>query len=447
MRPGTAKSASWPRTRARLGYNCEVGGATRQTRRRLPARPSSVPAARHTIREWLVAAGCGDLADDAELAVSEVVTNALVHAGTPVELSMRIDVGFIRVEVADGSAHLPRVRDFHASSGTGRGLKLLEQSVDRWGAELRAQGKVVWFELGERPGSSRPNERSQAREPDADVLVVELLDVPLLLVSAWLEHSGALLREHLLMVLDQGDPGGALGRHAAATEVLALLEEQWPELELGLDPDELLAGAVEPLVTAARLELSVPRSHLSGFGELERLMEDALGPADRGETLTPPTQPEFRALRRWLVRQVEEQARGAAPEPLRIYGEDVGPTRAPVEWDGSGVDTATAALVAADDTDRIVAISQAALALIGHSRDELLGHRLLTIIPARFHQAHLAGFTMHLVNGRGPLLGLPVQVPILRADGAEQPVELLITAQVLPRGRSVFIAELRDVPG
>ena len=378
--------------------------------------------------------------------MSEVVTNALVHAGTPVELSIRLDVGFVRVEVADGSTHLPRVRDFHTSSGTGRGLKLLEQSVDRWGAELREQGKVVWFELGERPWSDG-NDAPASQKPEADVLVVELLNVPLLLVSAWLEHSGALLREHLLMALDQDDdPTGALGDHAASSEVLALLEEQWPELDLGLDPDELLAGAVEPLVTAARLELAVPRSHLAGFEILERLMEDALAPADRGETLTPPTQPEFRVLRRWLTRQVREQARGAAPEPLRIYGDDVGPTRAPVEWDGSGVDEATTAIVAADDTDRILAASASALALLGHTREELLGRRLLTIIPERFHQAHLAGFTMHLVNGRGPLLGLPVQVPMLRADGVEELVELLITAEVLPRGRSVFLAELRAVP-
>ena len=98
--------------------------------------------------------GSSHLAEDAVLAVSEVVTNALVHAGTPVEMTAHLDVGFVRIEIADGDTHLPRIRDFDVSAGTGRGLKLLEQSVDRLGAELRGEGKVVWFELGDLTTSS-----------------------------------------------------------------------------------------------------------------------------------------------------------------------------------------------------------------------------------------------------------------------------------------------------
>lgn len=403
-----------------------------------------MPAARRAIREWLTDAGRGDLAEDAELAVSEVVTNALLHAGTPVELTARMDVGFVRVEVADGSSHLPRSRDFDTVSGTGRGLKLLEQTVDRWGAERRGEGKVVWFELGDLTASTAEGGIDDSgRHADPDAVTIELLDVPLLLISAWLEHAEALLREYLLISLDD-DAARALERHAAASAALTLLEEQWPELDLGLSPDELLAGAVEPHVSARRLELVVPADSVAGFPALNELIEDALVLADRGETLTPPTQPEIRAMRRRLTEEVRDQAAGAAPRPLTWSAGDQMPTREPVDWDAGDVDRAATACVAADDTDRIVAVSDAALELLGHDRAALTGKRLLDLIPTRFRQAHLAGFTLYLVNGRAPLLGVPITVPMLCADGSERPVELTITGQRLPYGRAVFVATMRS---
>jgi PAS domain S-box-containing protein len=317
--------------------------------------------------------------------------------------------------------------------------------VARWGAELRGDGKVVWFEVGDVTGVPLTEAEPGVTSPAADVVMIELLDVPLLLTSAWLEHSGALLREHLLISLDEDDDGAALARHATAGEALALLEEQWPELDLGLDPDELLAGAVEPLVTARRLQLAVPRALVAGFAALDELTEDMLQLADHGQTLTPPTQPEVRALRRWVTGQVRDQTAGSAAEALSVHGGDMLPTRAPVEWDRAEVDGATTACIAADDTDCIIAVSNSALELLGHDRADLVGHRLLAIIPTRFHQAHLAGFTLHLINGRGPLLGVPLTVPVRRRDGSEQPTELTITARSLARGRSAFVAELRAV--
>ncbi|MGK4678361.1 hypothetical protein ACSLWG_22950, partial [Salmonella enterica] len=79
----------------------------------------------------------------------------------------------------------------------------------------------------------------------------------------------------------------------------------------------------------------------------------------------------------------------------------------------------------------------------GHDDEALLvGRRLVSIIPERFHQAHVAGFTLHLVNGRGPLLGQLVKVPALRRDGQEVEVGMVIESRVLPEGRYLFVAEL-----
>ena len=67
----------------------------------------------------------------------------------------------------------------------------------------------------------------------------------------------------------------------------------------------------------------------------------------------------------------------------------------------------------ADDTDQIVVVSRHACELLGYQEpDQLQGRRLIAIIPARYHQAHLAGFTLHLTNGRSPLLGRTVVVPV-----------------------------------
>jgi PAS domain S-box-containing protein len=115
------------------------------------------------------------------------------------------------------------------------------------------------------------------------------------------------------------------------------------------------------------------------------------------------------------------------------------------DWDSRAVSTADVALLAAADTNRIVAASPAAARLLGYPSDaELVGRRLVEIIPTRFRQAHLAGFTLHLFAGRSPLLGNRVRVPALRRDGSEVAVELLVQAVSLRGGRHVFLAEMSE---
>jgi PAS domain S-box-containing protein len=425
-----------------------VDGDTREARRLLPAQPSSVPDARHAVREWLHDAGFEGPVDEAEQAVSEVVTNALVHAGTAVELSATIDTGFVRVEVVDGSTHLPRVHDFDTVAGTGRGLKVLEQSVARWGAEPRGDGKVVWFELGERADGSQaePEEGEVAQQ---DLVDVELLAVPLLLMPAWIEHAVALLRESLLLDLEVagGDASEALRTHAVASELLALVEEQVPRLDLGLAPDELMAGATEPLVTAPRVALRVPRDLVRSFPVLDAALDRARQLAASGVLLTAPTQPEMQELRHWLTGEIARQTAGGTPRPwVASMSARSSVEVEPLLWDGSAVDEATSPVVAIDDYDVIVAVSQPALELVGHARNSLVGRRMLAIIPLRFRQAHLAGFTLHQVNGRSPLLDATVTVPVLCANGTERMVELTVTCQSLPGGRNVFLGTFEPVP-
>ena len=90
------------------------------------------------------------------------------------------DEGFVRIEVADGSVHLPRVREYAPTSGTGRGLKLIDRTVDRWGAHLQGPGKVVWFELSSEEQDSGPSPSGRVdvapvRDPVVAAVVVSVV--------------------------------------------------------------------------------------------------------------------------------------------------------------------------------------------------------------------------------------------------------------------------------
>jgi anti-sigma regulatory factor (Ser/Thr protein kinase) len=118
-----------------------------EARIELPAEPASASAARQFLRSTLEAWGCEDLTDSGSLLVSELVTNAVLHARSPIELIVGHEHQVVRVEVVDRDDHLPVRKHYAIDAGTGRGMVLVESIADRWGAEIRSQGKAVWFEL------------------------------------------------------------------------------------------------------------------------------------------------------------------------------------------------------------------------------------------------------------------------------------------------------------
>lgn len=85
--------------------------------------------------------------DDLLLCLSEVVTNAVLHAGPPIQVSGGVVDAKIRVEVSDGSKAAPVQRVPEHSSPTGRGLNLLDKLASDWGVEITSSGKTVWFEI------------------------------------------------------------------------------------------------------------------------------------------------------------------------------------------------------------------------------------------------------------------------------------------------------------
>ncbi len=132
----------------------------------LEPRAASPRRARHftagVLTEWGLASDCDNVVESAILLVSELVTNAVLHAHSGVELIIdrpypvqdattmgpgeRAD-GVIRIEVRDRSAENPVVRHVGPESTTGRGLALVEALSHRWGVCTSFDGKQVWFEL------------------------------------------------------------------------------------------------------------------------------------------------------------------------------------------------------------------------------------------------------------------------------------------------------------
>ncbi|MBO8194274.1 SpoIIE family protein phosphatase [Streptomyces oryzae] len=119
-------------------------------RTELPANPLAAAAARGFTRvalgRWHVG---GDAAEDTVLLVSELVTNAVVHAGTSVELECRYAAGVVYAEVAD--RHPARRVAAHGQEGHGHGLQLVGALAKEWGISYRRGRKTVWFQLGPAP--------------------------------------------------------------------------------------------------------------------------------------------------------------------------------------------------------------------------------------------------------------------------------------------------------
>jgi DNA-binding NarL/FixJ family response regulator len=111
-----------------------------------PSDTSAPSDARRFVRGLLGTASTA-LVGVVELLVSELVTNAVVHASSAPRVDVQITARTARVEVFDENPTLPEPRVPQTTQPGGRGLHLVNELASRWGAEPRGTGKVVWFEV------------------------------------------------------------------------------------------------------------------------------------------------------------------------------------------------------------------------------------------------------------------------------------------------------------
>lgn len=119
------------------------------THLQLPSAAASAARARAFVRACLQQWHHDELAEIAQLLTSELVTNAVLHARTTIELRVARTPDGVRVEVHDGNPEQPERSPRYPDTNTGRGIMLLDALAASWGVDTAAtpNGKTVWFEV------------------------------------------------------------------------------------------------------------------------------------------------------------------------------------------------------------------------------------------------------------------------------------------------------------
>jgi anti-sigma regulatory factor (Ser/Thr protein kinase) len=116
--------------------------------REFPAEPRAPAAARRFVADVLGSWGHADAGiQDAQLVVSELATNAVIHAGSPFAVRISGEGGGVRVSVTDRSSASPQLREPDESEPSGRGLRVVSSLASRWGVDTLDVGKSVWAHL------------------------------------------------------------------------------------------------------------------------------------------------------------------------------------------------------------------------------------------------------------------------------------------------------------
>lgn len=440
-------------------------GALLERSRLLPPDPTSARQARVFVREVLADLARQEWSELCELAISEVVTNAALHAHTEMELHVGIFEDEVCVEVRDFDPTLPTQRDYDRESTTGRGMSLVAALSRSCGVlSLGDDGKVVWFCVGS-DGEVTMDESLVGWDiedwPDlapaeGQTCEVVLESMPATLWLSARQHHDAILRELVLHVAEHGGPQLDLAaadraRSTISNAVVAAVEAAQAA---GTAEPPLPEGHPSPLPWVPRqldLHVTVPADAAPTFAVLQDVLDAAEALAVEGKLLGHPGLPEIIAVRDWACEQVIAQLSGVRPAPwpgtAQVHFETAVHGRSAEQrgWDGLPVAVAAGSVIAADAANRIVAVSPAACDLLGWTADELVGRRVVTVVPPALREAHVAGFSRHLSTGEAHVLGTPIVLPVLRRDGTEVLCRFLVEAAPAELGQTVYLATIDPV--
>jgi anti-sigma regulatory factor (Ser/Thr protein kinase) len=291
----------------------------------LAPRPESVQRARSWVRDVLTRLERDDIVDSAELGVSELVTNALLHGGPPISVRVRGTRMHPRVEVRDGSPHPPAVNlgmaeEDQLLNTIGRGLGLMALNSSTWGAELTQEGKSVWFEPTDQPRldddlsgevfdlDRAVQEMLERVDPDGEPVRIRILDLPLALYTRFRQRFFELSRELRLLSLAHGQDY-PVARDLA--EVFLRTEQQRRLIEGRENLDEAISAGRDRV----DLDMLVPADMPETTGRLLDTLERADEFCRDQRLLTLAASPQQQAFQRWYLAEFVRQAAGAEPRP------------------------------------------------------------------------------------------------------------------------------------
>ncbi len=264
--------------------------------------------------------GRDDISDAALLVVSELATNAVLHAGGITAVHVDATHDGVRLEVHDRGRVAPIMPLSSHEAMTGRGLRLVRAISERWAAEPTPEGKMVWAEVTRASASLPPLvDPTPADLWSDDAWTVEgrprqrhrvtLGDVPTSLLVAAKSHVDNIVREFALA--SRGAASGVTGDlppHLAS--LIETVATRFAEARR-----EIKRQAVSAALRGqshVRLELELPADAADAGDDYLKALDLADSYCRAARLLTLESPPQHRVFRRWYVGELVAQLRAAA---------------------------------------------------------------------------------------------------------------------------------------
>jgi anti-sigma regulatory factor (Ser/Thr protein kinase) len=287
--------------------------------------PEAVQQARRWVAELMERLGRDDLVDSAELGVSELVTNAILHADPPITVRVRGTRSHPRVEVRDHSHHPPEVNaemtdEENLLSTIGRGLGIVALYSSTWGSEIVPDGKTVWFEPatdlrtdGDLGGDvfdleEVVDERLASVPEPEQLLTIRLVRMPVQVFAHFRKRYNELRRELRLLSLAHGND------YPIARDLSELFLQVEAERRQANGVNELDA-AVEAELDSIDLEYQVPPSAPASMNRMLGMLEQADEFCREQRLLALAASPQQLELQRWYLGEFVRQGAGEEPRP------------------------------------------------------------------------------------------------------------------------------------
>jgi anti-sigma regulatory factor (Ser/Thr protein kinase) len=281
-----------------------------------------VQDARRWVADLCTEIGRPELSECAQLGVSELVTNALLHGEPPITVRMRGTAEHPRVEVRDSSVEAPILPseplDRPETDGLlltfGRGLSIVARCAEAWGAEIEDDGKVVWFAPAAEfadgagvPGVITGFDHSRLKPaPTHDRVRIQILDVPLALFVGFQQHFRELRREvRLLALAHESDYPLA----KSLSDLFGSLDRQ---LRDGIGIEQIEAALAQGS-ESTDLVVHMPRATATTLVRFVELLELADDFCRAERLLSLARSAEQRKFQAWFLTEFVRQANGNSP--------------------------------------------------------------------------------------------------------------------------------------
>ncbi len=287
----------------------------------LASSPRAAADARRWLNDVCQRLDRSDLLECAELGVSELVANAIIHANGPFKVRVRGTASHPRIEVLDGSTHppeppvaVPGDDDLDLLLTFGRGLAMVARCAVAWGATIEHDGKIVWFEpatqMSDDGGAAWVIDRLEKEAPEAtsdSALEIQLVGLDVPLYTSLSRQYRELRRELRLLSLSHQSDYPLAGD---LTAMFANFERQFPESYR----NQIHLAEAQGL---PRVDVTFPMLHEAApiFVTMTEMFDvaDAFCRAERLLSLARTASQ--RAFHNWLLGELVHQLDGATAQP------------------------------------------------------------------------------------------------------------------------------------